>query len=573
MSKKRTAIILGAILVAAAAAVGIWYFLGNDGKDSKDRVFVEKVSNVIRNATGVSNRYTGVVQPQETVEVNVDSERTVSEVLVEVGDAVEVGTPLFQYDTEDLSLELEQAKLDLENQDIEINGYKAQIAELEGERKTAAEASKLGYTTKIQSIQMLIKQAEFTKSSKQLEMDKIQKKVDNSQVLSTVSGVIKSINDGQSQDEESSAFMTILSTGEYRIKGTVNEQNVGMLSAGADVIVRSRVDETVTWEGMIDKLDTDEGPDKSSGEEMGYYDSDDSGSSSSNYAFYVAMADAEGLMLGQHVLIELDNGQTEEKEGIWLFSGYIVLEGQEADLAGEMQNLDLSDEWTDSEMPLEFDEDADMSMSADARLDEDMGTLANSFYEGGESMTMDTEAWMSTETPGEGDASAAYVWADNGSGKLEKRAVVLGEYDEILDKYEILSGLTEDDLIAWPMEGLYEGVRTVTDMDEVDYSSDLYNQEGGTEDLWFDEEGDGWYDEEMYGTEYYDGDFDDEYSEDGYYDDGDYDDSDYDEDNSGGDSDNDSSGDADDGAEDRLTDTSEKKTLDLDDFLRMEGIR
>ena len=32
------------------------------------------------------------------------------------------------------------------------------------------------------------------------------------------------------------------------------------------------------------------------------------------------------------------------------------------------------------------------------------------------------------------------------------------------------------------MEGLYEGVKTVTDMDEVDYNSDLYNPEG-TEEL------------------------------------------------------------------------------------------
>ena len=164
--------------------------------------------------------------------------------LVEVGDAVEEGTPLFNYDTEDLNLELEQAKLEMQNQDIEISNYKSQIQELEKERKDAPEGDKFEYTTQIQTVQTQIKQAEFEKSSKQLEIDKIQKKVDNSQVLSKASGVIKSINDGKSQEEESSAFMTILSTGEYRIKGTANEQNVNMIASGLDVIIRSRVDES-----------------------------------------------------------------------------------------------------------------------------------------------------------------------------------------------------------------------------------------------------------------------------------------------------------------------------------------
>ena len=85
-------------------------------------------------ASGAQNRYSGVVQPQKTVEINADSERTVKEILVEVGDEVSEGTPLFSYDTEDLKMELEQAKLELENQDIEISNYKNQIQELEKER-------------------------------------------------------------------------------------------------------------------------------------------------------------------------------------------------------------------------------------------------------------------------------------------------------------------------------------------------------------------------------------------------------------------------------------------------------
>ncbi|MDE6979898.1 MAG: hypothetical protein K2P60_00590 [Lachnospiraceae bacterium] len=90
------------------------------------------------------------------------------------------------------------------------------------------------------------------------------------------------------------------------------------------------------------------------------------------------------------------------------------------------------------------------------------------------------------------------MWADDGNGKLIKKSVVLGEYDPMMDEYQIVSGLTENDYIAFPMEGLYEGIITVTDQEDVDYSSGLYNQEStesldefGTEMLdenWGDEE-------------------------------------------------------------------------------------
>ena len=42
-----------------------------------------------------------------------------------------------------------------------------------------------------------------------------------------------------------------------------------------------------------------------------------------------------------------------------------------------------------------------------------------------------------------------YVWAEN-SGKLERRTVVLGDYNMMLDTYQVLEGLTEEDYIAFP---------------------------------------------------------------------------------------------------------------------------
>ncbi|MBQ3692957.1 MAG: hypothetical protein II931_06555, partial [Clostridia bacterium] len=52
------------------------------------------------------------------------------------------------------------------------------------------------------------------------------------------------------------------------------------------------------------------------------------------------------------------------------------------------------------------------------------------------------------------------VWKDSKNATIEKCYVELGEYDEDLGKYEITSGLTEDDIIAYPEDRVAEGMET-----------------------------------------------------------------------------------------------------------------
>ena len=44
-----------------------------DDGSSEDKVYVEKVSRIMNQYAGVSNRYNGVVETQDSYEVNVDS--------------------------------------------------------------------------------------------------------------------------------------------------------------------------------------------------------------------------------------------------------------------------------------------------------------------------------------------------------------------------------------------------------------------------------------------------------------------------------------------------------------------
>lgn len=95
----------------------------------------------------------------------------------------------------------------------------------------------------------------------------------------------------------------------------------------------------------------------------------------------------------------------------------------------------------------------------------------------------------------------AYVWAENAKGYIEKRKVELGEYDENMMRYQILSGLTEDDYIAYPEERVKEGMKVTHNY----------------EDVMIDDTGD---DGTIDDGSYDDGAYDDGYTDDGILDDG-----------------------------------------------------
>lgn len=70
---------------------------------------------------------------------------------------------------------------------------------------------------------------------------------------------------------------------------------------------------------------------------------------------------------------------------------------------------------------------------------------------------------------------SAFVWAQSGRGKLEKRSVTLGETDEEAGTVLIAAGLTEDDMIAFPEDSLTVGMVCV------DYADSMFSEESSSE--------------------------------------------------------------------------------------------
>ena len=123
-------------------------------------------------------------------------------------------------------------------------------------------------------------------------------------------------------------IMKIAAAGDYRVKGTFNEQNSAQIKQGAKVFLRSRIDESLVLRGTVSEIDTSPQNDNNQNMYYGYGMSDEM-SSSAKYTFYVEPESLEGFMLGQHILIEMDNGQDDEnkKEGLWLYSSFVLWDG------------------------------------------------------------------------------------------------------------------------------------------------------------------------------------------------------------------------------------------------------
>lgn len=434
--KKKVFVIGGLIILAGAAGAGGWYYYKENYADlsaaSGEVAYVTKISTLLGEDSGVLNRFAGVVEPQETVKVNIESGRTVTEVKVKTGDEVKKGQLLFEYDLSSIQDSLKEAQLALDRLKNEALSLNEQITTLEKEKKKANKSSQLSYTIEIETNKMNLKKNEYDQVSKQAEIDKLQAATTNTEVRSEIDGVIQKIDtsklgsdDGDtlddsmssdygSSDSSDNAFITILSTGAYRIKGQVNEQNRNTVVPGSAVLVRSRVDENQIWHGTMGAVDEQNSSNSNSSNSYFGMSSGDDTTSSSTYPFYVTLDSSEGLMLGQHVYIEMDEGQEEQKTGIWLGEYYIV--------------------------------DAD------------------------------------TDSP--------YVWAVDSRGKLEKRSVILGQYDENLSEYEIADGLTEDDSIAFPSDSLVEGMSTrdmseMTDeeLENIDMETNLDNSDYSDGDI------------------------------------------------------------------------------------------
>lgn len=385
--KKVIGILIAMILVFAIGGAGYFYiaplFANDDTSADASKIYVQSVDEIVNGFSFTANRYSGVVETQELVKVDADVDKKIKETFVKEGDSVKTGDKLFEYDIDDMKIQLDQDKLDIAQAENVIKDYNAQIEALEKEKKTLSSNKQISITNQIEGLKLEVKKAEYNKESLQKSINKLEISVKNAVVKSTANGTVKSVNDATTD-----SYITIASDGDFRIKAMVSELNIADFVEGEDMIIRSRIDEDLIRTGKVTSIDTA----KPTTENSIY-----SGETTTKYPVYISIDDTSGLLIGQHVTVEMNSGD-EIKQGMWLEEGYII--------------------------------DAD---------------------------------------------SSPYVWKDNGNGIIEKCSIELGEYDETLGKYEIKSGITLDDFIAYPEDRITEGMETTYssgENNEADISDD-----------------------------------------------------------------------------------------------------
>ena len=379
--KKGLAALLTLALVLSLAACG-----------SEGNVYVQSVRDLTAlGGIAPGDRFAGLVVSENVTEIQKDADKTIEALLVKAGDDVKKGQKLFAYDTEELQLTLDKQRLEKEQLEATIENYNTQIADLERDRNRVGAASKLQYTIQIQSTQVDLKEAELNLKAKEKEVAKSENLLENAEVTSPVDGRVQSVNEsGTDRYGNPAPYITIQQAGSYRVKGTINELQRGGIVEGNRIKLCSRSDPDTFWMGTVTLVDY-ENPSQGNENEYYYGMISDEMTSSSKYPFYVELDSTEGLLLGQHLYLELETGEGETSAALQLSSAF-----------------------------LGFEED---------------GT--------------------------------AWVWAEN-KGKLEKRPVTLGDYNDMADTYAILEGLTEEDYIAFPdSEVCVEGAATTHNAPEV----------------------------------------------------------------------------------------------------------
>ena len=194
---KKGKLIVIFIVLAILIAAGIFFvkrFMKKDKTEGGRLVYVESVASISGYGTGLSNRYMGIVESQETKKVEKDSTKKVKEIFVNVGDKVKEGDQLFSYDTENMKLDLQEMELELDNIKNSISSDYQRIEDLVEQRDKAPDDDKLGYTSQINNIQAEIKQEEYEKSTKELEIERQKESIESAVVYSPMSGTIKKIN-------------------------------------------------------------------------------------------------------------------------------------------------------------------------------------------------------------------------------------------------------------------------------------------------------------------------------------------------------------------------------------------
>lgn len=134
-NKKRLIVISILIVLAAALVVGLWLFW--QYREDQKTVEVVPVTQISDGYWGDQSSSSGMVISDYVQELYPDTSKVISEIFVQEGDAVRIGTPLLQYDKETLELDVQAKEVAVKKADLNLKNAQTHLRRLQNTRATA----------------------------------------------------------------------------------------------------------------------------------------------------------------------------------------------------------------------------------------------------------------------------------------------------------------------------------------------------------------------------------------------------------------------------------------------------
>lgn len=384
---------ISALAVCMTAAM-----LAGCGSSSGVKVAVDSVGNITGlGNVGVSDKFSGLVVSEDEVKIEKNSGLSVKEIMVKEGDVVKEGQILFEYDTDALELTLEKQQLELEQLQSTIESKTKENKQLAKDAKGTKGSTKLEYSIQIQTNEADIKEAEYNSKLKEKEIEETKKSLEDVNVTSPIAGTVKSI----SKDDQNGG------------SAAVDDGSDGGDGSASDAFMVLTKSDSFEIKGTINEMSARA---LQEGMQLLIRSRTDA---TKTWTGTLSRIDWEKAVTSNSSSMYMSSSGSDEMTTSSKYPFYVALDSQDGLILGQHVYIETN-------------------MDGAAQSDEAQFALPSYYI-----MDLDTDS--------------PYVWAEGSNGKLEKRKVQLGAYDQEMDQYPVISGLALTDYIAYPSEDCAAG--------------------------------------------------------------------------------------------------------------------
>lgn len=178
------------------------------------------------------------------------------------GSIVQVGTPIVNYENDEIELEKEQHELGKKSSQLQINSLNKQIANLNLKQKNletelGKEEAKNQIDIERTQLKLDLETAKLDLEKNNLESKSTLKREQDLEVKSDIKGTVLEVNKEaiNNTSEVQNPVIHIGSTDEYIARGVLSEYDALNIQPGQSVVITSDVLPNKKWEGSVKQID------------------------------------------------------------------------------------------------------------------------------------------------------------------------------------------------------------------------------------------------------------------------------------------------------------------------------